>query len=756
MRKHRLVLFAVLTGWLPVGMAQVVHDGTVGPAGMVSGPNFTIPAAAGATRGNNLFHSFSQFNLSQGDTATFTGPATIKNIITRVTGGRTSTIDGTIDTTGIPGANFFFINPFGVTFGQHAKVNVSGSFVATTADYVKLADGGRFDARNPANDVLTSAPVSAFGFLGPTVAPITLTGTLGDQYGVESIHVDPGATVALIGGDIKISTTTITATDGRIAVVSVGSAGELAFDSADPAAPVDTSRFTTLGSIQIANSTYLDGSGNHGGRVVLDGQIIRLSDHCVIDAQAFGDGTGLGVSLRARDSVELTGQTTIAADNNGVGTGGNIDLTARSITLDNSFLETTVQGGGVGGNIDITGATIQLLNSSVLGAQTLFSTRGGNISIQAGNLVLDQSSVTTETLGGQAGTISITAKAVVLDHGGGISAATSFGSDNGGLIQLDCQSLTLRNGGQISVESDSAGAAGDITIHAATITITGSNLDPFTGISGRTLSPDAGGGSGGKIQITTESLVMQHTGALIATSTDGDGGAAGDLTIHAATVVVDHGASIQSVSQNTSAAGAITLTAADSVLIQDGGKISVAAPQANGGDITLTGGRSIQVHDSQISAQAQGNGGNIHLTAPGTIYLLHSQVNAQAGHDGGNVTVDPQFIVLNGSVINTSAVHDGGNLTLEAKFIFIAPKHATSLLYSGQSGVDGILTISSPNTDLTGDFTPLDAPLLDAEALLKPHCSVRLPRGVSSFTRAGRGGWPIEPNALLPAYPGTK
>jgi filamentous hemagglutinin family protein len=132
----------------------------------LSGPSFAIPDTVGQTRGQNLFHSFGRFDLSAGESATFTGPDTIHNVITRVTGAA-SMIDGTLQCD-IAGANFFFINPFGVTFGPNAQVNVSGSFAVTTADHVQLADGGRFDARNPANDILTAAPVSAFGFLGPT------------------------------------------------------------------------------------------------------------------------------------------------------------------------------------------------------------------------------------------------------------------------------------------------------------------------------------------------------------------------------------------------------------------------------------------------------------------------------------------------------------------------------------------------------------------------------------------------------------
>src|SRR6516225_11587846 len=104
--------------------AQVVLDGKFGTSGALTGPNYAITAAMGAVRGNNLFQSFSQFNLVAGDVATFSGPANIQNILSRVTGGSPSSIDGTIRSD-ISGANFFFINPSGVMFGPNAAVDVS-------------------------------------------------------------------------------------------------------------------------------------------------------------------------------------------------------------------------------------------------------------------------------------------------------------------------------------------------------------------------------------------------------------------------------------------------------------------------------------------------------------------------------------------------------------------------------------------------------------------------------------------------------
>src|SRR5215813_5017993 len=83
---------------LPVaGRAQITFDGSLGSAGALTGPNFMIGSDRGRIVGNNLFQSFGQFNVQTGESATFTGPSSIGNIISRVTGGQLSTIDGLID-----------------------------------------------------------------------------------------------------------------------------------------------------------------------------------------------------------------------------------------------------------------------------------------------------------------------------------------------------------------------------------------------------------------------------------------------------------------------------------------------------------------------------------------------------------------------------------------------------------------------------------------------------------------------------------
>ncbi|HET6249348.1 MAG TPA: filamentous hemagglutinin N-terminal domain-containing protein, partial [Tepidisphaeraceae bacterium] len=116
-RTSRLIL-AALAGVLSADFCRagsVVTDGSVGARATLTGPTFNIPASLGQQKGANLFHSFSTFNLSSGETASFSGPTSVGNVIARVAGGQSS-IDGTVQCS-IPGANLYLINPAGVVFG---------------------------------------------------------------------------------------------------------------------------------------------------------------------------------------------------------------------------------------------------------------------------------------------------------------------------------------------------------------------------------------------------------------------------------------------------------------------------------------------------------------------------------------------------------------------------------------------------------------------------------------------------------------
>src|SRR3954451_3985441 len=195
-RSHRigLLLLAALLVAAPV-QAQIITDGSVGPKVSLHGGDIEIGAKLGTRRGDNLFHSFEKFGIGTGQSATFTGPGDIKNVISRVTGGEVSNIDGKLSST-VGQADLYFLNPAGVMFGPNAKLDVPGSFHVSTAHELRFADGARFSALGKTGSGLTVAPPEAFGFLGEAPKPI--------QVGRSLLQLTPGKVLSLVGGDLMI------------------------------------------------------------------------------------------------------------------------------------------------------------------------------------------------------------------------------------------------------------------------------------------------------------------------------------------------------------------------------------------------------------------------------------------------------------------------------------------------------------------------------------------------------------------------
>ena len=189
------VAFVVLIFSLVPLRAQVVTDGTVGPATALAGPDFAIGADLGTQTGGNLVQSFQSFSIATGEIATFSSPGSVNNVISRVTGGAVSDVDGMIRST-IPGADVFLINPAGLVFGPNASLDVQGSFHASTADYLGFSDGARYSTVAPAASILTVAAPESFGFLTSNPASILVDRS--------DFTLPEGATFSLVGGDVTI------------------------------------------------------------------------------------------------------------------------------------------------------------------------------------------------------------------------------------------------------------------------------------------------------------------------------------------------------------------------------------------------------------------------------------------------------------------------------------------------------------------------------------------------------------------------
>ncbi|TAH28426.1 MAG: filamentous hemagglutinin N-terminal domain-containing protein, partial [Oscillatoriales cyanobacterium] len=146
-----MILFAFfyLCLFAESAIAQIVPDSSLGaessrlvPDNINNLPSERI--TGGATRGVNLFHSFREFNIKSGEGAYFENPSGIANIFTRVTGGQPSNILGTLGVQG--NANLFLINPRGLIFGPNARLDLRGSFVASTAESIVFNNGFEFSS----------------------------------------------------------------------------------------------------------------------------------------------------------------------------------------------------------------------------------------------------------------------------------------------------------------------------------------------------------------------------------------------------------------------------------------------------------------------------------------------------------------------------------------------------------------------------------------------------------------------------------
>jgi len=753
---------------------NITVDGRLSPAQTLAGPNYTISASLGRQVGGNLFHSFGKFGLSTAESATFTGPNTVNNIIGRVTGGTPSSIDGRINS-GIAGANLYLINPAGIVFGPNATVNLSGSLHVSTADYLKFSDGARFQATNPDGSTLTSAPPAAFGFIGPQPAAITLNGT--------SLGPVPG-TLGLVGGPITASGAQLSAPGGNIRIAAVA-VGEV---------PVEPQSGTALATASFSPAVIQGGSklsvsnganGNSGTvQIRASSLAVRGSE---IDADTFGSAAIAGQLLIKTDGAAVLDSSNLHALTQGRSPSAGINITSGSLNLDTgSVIDASSVGAGVAGPVAITTGDLTLARGSRIAAGANFSGAGNTVTVAAGNVSISSdssaapSSINADSNGNAsagsvnlvAGSLAISglasrisanagnrgnAGSVTVNLSGGL-LLSSFGRINAdgsqaggtgapGSVAITASTLGVFSGAAISAAvqpgGTGSGAAGGVTINAGDVTIDGSGApNLFTGITTATVGSRPGADAG-NITVNAQNLSVLNYGEIAAGTFGPGNGGTMTVNVEKALVIDGRNAPMSALTGLGAEAdftalgrGGTILVNAGSLALYGNGEIAGGSLfNGNGGRVSVSIADLLSIdganatHLAGIAAQGEngtGNAGSLQVRA-GRLTIDNNgtiSVNTTGSGAGGDVVV---------SVAGPAALTSGGAITSETTK---SGNGGNVILTSG-----GPLTLSGSGTRIASSAAANATGNAGSVLVNAPHISVSDGAQIASSTAGpGTGG----------------
>ena len=655
---------------MPSGQVQVIGGGTVA--------------------GRNLFHSFSDFNLASGVTAQWVylnprgappleGGAGIANVISRVTGGNTSFIAGTLkvnaaggDPTAMPRANFYFVNPSGIVFNQYAQVDVPKAAHFSTASELRFGPGQVvFSAVDPQSTFSVADPVS-FGFFGGE-SDLTIIGP-GLKNNIEELSLS-GANVALIQPALQAGAISLVAV-GRQAIdvpiegdlaAGPGPAGLLSFDGGYVAtAPSSTASGNLLiaagdvgiGKLSVLSSTTT-GVADAGSIKITSGS---LENGGVVMSDTYGSGDAGAIMIEAK-MVTNFGQITSSSNLPATGAAGSVSISANVVTnrasiVSESFgtgdageVAITTTGSAPAGNAAncLTNCVINSGNIATTAHNTLLPSRAGNIVITTDTLTnLNTSTPTNLRKGGirsnargpgppgkimifanafdNDGTVQTTASTdpAFLGQAGGNPGDISIqGRETSGAKQIV---FINRADGTINATTFDAIDAGTITVGATTIT----NL-------GEIGTDTYGSGSAGKVVLETSPAAgvidqVTNMGAISSVARPSSSGNAGDIAISTRRLV-------------NLAPGVISSSASGAGLDAGGkpaaesfgapGTVTIKATLVDNGDADTAGGT--------IETNASGAGLNAVSGAKGNISI-----------EGGEASGDEVPTVTNSGVISSN------------------------------------------------------------------------------------------------------
>jgi filamentous hemagglutinin family protein len=671
----------------PPLLAQAItpaNDGT-NTTVTTEGNRIDIQGGTLSENGANLFHSFQAFGLEAGQIANFLANPDIANIVSRVTGGDISSINGLIQVSGGK-ANLYLINPAGVLFGADAQLNLSGSFTATTADRVGFGDQmldvfSQTDYRQ-----LNQAPDS-FVFSATEAGSIINQGTLA---------VSAGEAIRLIGGEV-VNLGTLSAPGGEITILAVPGENVVrlrqenqllsleisatpATDAANPVpfTPATIPQLLTGGQLSNANALTL----NPDGSVTLSGAEIP---------------TGSG-SVVASGSLDTAGTT-----------GGQINVLGKTVGVIDATLEASGDFGGgtirIGGEYKGEGTlpnaeTVSIDQNSALQADALTSGDGGRVIVWADDATQFDGSISARggSQSGDGGFVETSGRNQ-LTIGANASVNTSAANGEMGTWLLDPADLeVVGSGGTAGVVGGTNSPTTASSINASTIVSalngTNVNLQATNSITVNAAINASGNANAGNLQLSTPIANLNQRITLRSGST---------LSGTATTVNVGAGGSVQNGVDVVATGGTVNLAAAT---YREGSEVAInraMAVQGQGPTQTIISG------DANNDGTGDHRVFNIGGTGPITLdgfAAIYGNANGGAGlyNTSTNLTVNNSLFTnhvssdLGGAIRNTA----GGIMTVNnSTFSNNWANDDGGAIYNGDVGSRLTVTNSTANNNRT-------------------------------------------------------
>jgi filamentous hemagglutinin family protein len=409
----------------------------------------------------------------------------------------------------------------------------NGGNINITAGSVSVTGGALILARNAGGQ----------GNAGSVTINATDTVTIAGFEGYEDATVGSDVTGRGTGNgnDVNITARSVFIKDEAIVTASIinGTGG-----NGNPAQAGNVN-ITASDTVSVSNSAVLSEIGSSsvgkGGIIKIDAPNVVLENGASLNTiiRPGGKGSGGDIDITT-GSLSVTGGSQLLTGTNGTGDAGNITIKAsdsvsfdgvgsnrfgrnvftRIPVIDSSGAYSTVEEKAVGngGDINITAPSVTLSSNGQLSVETKGDGVAGNLTIDTGRLtVRDGATISASTSSpnpsGIGGNLTVTATQS-LDLNQASLLAQSTGAAPAGNLEINTGNLTARDG-TIATSSELS-SGGDITITADKIRLYG-NSDITTFVA-------QGAGGGGDIKLTADSILAFDDSDILAYAPGGTGG----------------------------------------------------------------------------------------------------------------------------------------------------------------------------------------------------------------------------------------